>query len=446
MDLIIGMIFSLLIMIYSVFKGIFIGIPLFIILISFCIIGIRRGNSIHSLLIMCTDGAKKALIVLRIFVLIGGITGIWIACGTVPSIVYYGILLMYPKLFILFVFIITSIVSLLLGTAFGTVGTVGIAFMIMAKTGGVNSDIVAGAILAGAFFGDRCSPMSSSANLVANITNTKLYTNIKNMIKSGAIPTILTCAIYLVLSVFNPLQTAQSGVSSEIVKVFDISIITLLPAAVIIILSLFRIDVSLSMIISIVFACIIGIVLQGYSIGEIIHYIVFGYYMDIESPLKSIIKGGGVISMWKPAFVVFVSCSLSGILHKTGMLDSLLNIIKMAKSKTELFIATIIVSLGSGAFGCNQSIAIVLTEQLMRDAYKKNNLDNEVLALNIEDTAIVIAPLIPWNIAALVPTSTLEVSSFAYLPYAVYLYLLPIVNLIFINIKEKREISYEKMC
>ena len=139
---------------------------------------------------MSFNGGKRAFVVLEIFLLIGIITGTWIASGTVPAIIYYGIKYMNPNFFILYTFLISCIVSFLLGTSLGTVSTVGVALILMAKGGNINIDIAAGAIIAGAYFGDRCSPMSSSAILVANLTRTNLYTNISNMFKTAVIPFI----------------------------------------------------------------------------------------------------------------------------------------------------------------------------------------------------------------------------------------------------------------
>lgn len=387
---------------------------------------------------MSYTGGKKAFVVLRIFILIGAITAIWMAAGTVPGIVYYGIRFLNPNFFILYAFLISSLVSLLLGTSFGTVSTVGIALIVMAKGGGVDPNIAAGAIIAGAYFGDRCSPMSSSANLVANLTETNLHENIRNMFATSVIPFVLSVILYTIVSFKEPLNFVGSSIDSDIINIFNISWVVLLPAVIIIILSVFKVNVKVSMLFSILVAAIISVALQQYRLIAILKYMLLGFHLDSASPLYPIIRGGGIFSMWKASLVVFVSCSLAGIFNGTSMLQSLENILMKARTRGELFSYTTIVSALTAAFGCNQSISIVLTSQLMANTYKEKKVDAYKLAIDLENTSIVIAALIPWNIAALVPTTTLNVSSISYIPYAFYLYLIPIVNLIYFKISEIR--------
>ncbi|HAE42412.1 MAG TPA: sodium:proton antiporter, partial [Clostridiales bacterium] len=201
MDILIGMSITFFILIYSIFNGIFLGIPLLLGLFIFIFISWKRGFSIKDIMIMSYIGGKKAFVVLKILVLIGALTAIWMSAGTVPGIVYYGIQFMNPDLFILYAFLISSVVSLLLGTSLGTASTVGLALIVLAKGGNVDTNITAGAIIAGAYFGDRCSPMSSSAHLVANITGTHLYTNIRNMFKSSILPFALSVILYALISI-----------------------------------------------------------------------------------------------------------------------------------------------------------------------------------------------------------------------------------------------------
>jgi NhaC family Na+:H+ antiporter len=435
MDIILGMAVTFFVIVFSIYKGIFVGYPLIFGFLIFCFISIKRGFSLKDIINMSFDGGKKSLVVLKIFVLIGAITGIWMASGTVPAIIYYGIKYMNPKFFILYSFIISCIISLLLGSALATVSTVGVALILMAKSTNININIVAGAIIAGAYFGDRCSPMASSANLVANLTKTNLYTNIQNMIKTSILPLILSIAVYFIFSLQKPINFIQNNLSQQIAETYKINIIVLMPAIIILIFSLFKVDVKLSMFISILTASSIAIIFQQYSIKEVLTFLVLGFKLNPSNPLNIILKGGGIISMWKAALVVFISCALSGIFSGTNMFKSIEDILLKAKSRYTLFLYTGITSIITAAFGCNQSIAIILTQHLMNKSYENNEVDNYQLALDLENTAVVLAALIPWNIAAFVPTTAMKVSSTGFIPYAVYLYLLPLFNLIkiFIN-------------
>lgn len=429
MDLLIVLLLTLIMLIFAVTHGIFVGFPLIITLMMFMFLSVRRGFNLKEVILMSYEGSKKALIVLRIFILIGAITGIWLASGTVPAVVYYGVIYMIPKLFVLFAFLISAGVSFLLGTSFGTVGTVGLALMLMAKSGGVDPAVTAGAIMAGAYFGDRASPMSSSANLVAHLTQTELYDNIKLMFKTAALPLLIAILAYIALSILHPFQNVQSAkISIQILENFNISPLVLIPALSILILAFFKVSVRKSMLVSIFLASFLAYFVQHVNFTAILSSIFLGYHMPHESELSHIMSGGGVISMWKAAVVVTVSSALAGIFEKTKMLQVLESQIDKADSRAKQFTATTVISLLTAAIGCNQSISIILTEQLMKKNYGNSNSAHQALAIDIENTGVVLAALIPWNIAAFVPTTTMGVNSYGYLPYAVYLYLIPLTQ------------------
>lgn len=431
MDIIVIFLICFILLLSSAFKGIFIGYPLIISLGLFIMLGMKRGFRFSELIKMAYKGGKKSLIVLKIFILIGAITASWMASGTVPAIVYYGMKFLNPHIFILCAFLISSLVSFLIGTSFGTIGTVGIALMVMARGGGVSIPITAGAILSGAYFGDRCSPMSSSANLVAHLTETDIYINIKNMFKTAAFPFILACIIYTIFSIKFPLIKGSNLLISEITNVYNINILTLLPAAVILIFSIFKVNVKALMLLSILIASLISILLQHVTILEIIKYLVIGYTIPYKSPLSNIISGGGILSMLKVSLVVFISSAFTGIFEGTEMLKTVEKLLSNVQGRHKVFFSNIVVSIAAAAFGCSQALAVILSNMLVKNTYEKNHINAEEFAVDIENTAIVIAPLIPWNIAVLVPLTTLNASSNSIL-YAFYLYLIPIINYIFL--------------
>ena len=429
MEIAATLIFIFFSLIFSVYRNINIVYPLFIGLLLLMMVAIRRGFKFKDVFNMALKGGKKSLLIIRIFVLIGAITAIWRASGTVAFIVYYGIELMNPNYFILYAFILCGIVSFLLGTSFGTVGTIGVVMMILAKSGNVNINMTAGAIIAGAYFGDRCSPMSSSAILVANVTETELYTNIKNMFRSGVIPLVLSLVAYAVLSRLNPLVFQSNNINGSILEVFNIHITAILPAAIILVLAAFRVDVKLSMLISIIIGMFLAFILQGYSILHILKYTMVGFSLDNGGALNDIIKGGGILSMLKIALIVMISSAYSGIFEGTQILKEIERVLDTIARRYGIFTSTIITSLITASLGCTQALAILLTNQLISNTYKKEKRDKYELALDIEDTAVVLSPLIPWNIAGAVPAAALTATA-GFIPFAFYLYLIPICNLI----------------
>lgn len=429
MDIAAVLIFIFCSLLFSVYRGINIVYPLLGGLILLMLVALRRGFGLREVLQMTFKGGKKSLLVIRIFILIGAITAVWRASGTVAFIVYYGIDLMNPHFFILYAFILCCVVSFLLGTSFGTVGTIGIVMMILAKSGSVNINIAAGAIIAGAYFGDRCSPMSSSAILVASVTETELYKNISRMLKSAAVPLVLSIVGYTLLSARNPLVFQNNNISQAILEAFHIPLITILPAVVILVLAAFRVDVKISMLASILTGMVLAFVLQGYSVTQILKYTFVGFDLDKSGFFYDIIKGGGVLSMLKTALIVMISSAYSGIFEGTRMLKEIQRVLDNIARKYGVFAATILTALITASLGCTQALAILLTNQLIAETYKKEGRDKYELAQDVENTAVVLSPLVPWNIAGAVPAAALS-ATIGFMPFAFYLYLIPIWNLI----------------
>ncbi|MDO6353676.1 Na+/H+ antiporter NhaC family protein [Caloramator sp. CAR-1] len=399
--------------------------PLIIGLLLFSFYSYKLGFSFNEILKMIFKGGKKSTVVIKIFILIGAVMGVWLSSGVVPYIVYLGIKFMNPKFFLVYTFIICSITSYLIGSAFGTVGTIGIALIILAKGAGININLAAGAILSGSFFGDRCSPMSSSANLVANLTETELYVNVKNMIKNSLIPTVITILIYLLLSINLNISMVNKNIVKDISKEFILTPYLLLPAIIIIILSLFKVDVKKSISVSIIAAIFLDVFVQNRNIVETLKYMIFGFKIDNNNLVAQIIKGGGILSMLKVSMIVFLSSAYSGIFEETKMLQKIEGGIARLSERIGNTPSTIMVSIITSMIGFTQALAVILAVQFAKGLYK----DKYKLALDIENSAIVIAPLIPWNIAGAVPASIMGVNS-GLIIYAVYLYVLPIYNII----------------
>lgn len=428
------LIFSALLL--STYLGIPLVYPLLLGLVCFVLLSLRKGFILHDLWEMVLKGCRKSLIVIKIFVLIGAITAVWRACGTVAFIVYYGVVFMSAQYFVLFAFILCCAVSFLLGTSFGTVGTIGVVLMVLAKSGNIDTNVAAGAIIAGAYFGDRCSPMSSSATLVAALTNTELYVNIKNMLKSSFMPFVLSIIGYSFLSYAHPLVFQDNRVGNDILQFFDISIIVALPALIIVLAAAFKIDVKLSMAISIFAGILIGIFIQHKTVMEMVQYILTGYSIDQTGFFAGIIKGGGLFSMLNVGLIVLISSAYSGIFEGTGLLREVEVYIEKLSQKAGVYLTTILTSVVSAAFACNQTLAVMLTYQFEHRIYEKRQLNKYRLALDLENTVIMISALIPWNIAGAFPAAALSADA-GFIMYAYYLFLIPLTNLFMRSTEDK---------
>ena len=432
LDLIGILIISFGLLVSSALTAIFIAYPLLIALVLFIVVLRQRGFSGRSLIRMALAGARQSIPVVNVLLLIGMVTAVWMAAGTVPALVYYGTGLISPQFFILWAFILTGLLSSLIGTSFGAVGTLGIALMVMARSGNVAINPVAGAIIAGAFVGDRCSPMSSSAHLVASITQTSLYTNLRNMLRTSLWPMLLSLGFYALLSLFHPAQLTTSPVTAELAQVFNLSPVVLLPAGAVLLLAVLRVDVKLAMLVSIGLGIAIAYHIQHYSLLALLQFTLFGYQQDSSLALQTILLGGGLFPMAKATLVVLISTAFAGIFSGSNTLSFINRWFKNIHTKRQLGWATIVIAVLSNLFGCTQTIGILLTKQIMQPHYTSfsarsgtGHHTGESLAIALEDTAVVIAPLIPWNIAGLIPATVLAVGP-GFIPYTAYLLFLPL--------------------
>lgn len=390
----------------------------------FFLYGVKQGHGPKKVFMMSVSGVKTVKNLLITFLLIGMVTGLWRAAGTIPMIICYASKLINPAAFILIAFFLNALVSVLIGTSFGTVATMGVVCMTMARAMGINEIYVGGAIISGIFFGDRCSPVSTSALLVSELTKTDLYENIKGMIKTAMVPTILTCVIYLTLGMVSGGSGEIMNMESLFERGFVLHPALVLPAVSVLVLAGFKVKVKQTLAVSIVLAAVLGVVIQGIAPAEILKIMLFGFEAA-DPELSAMMNGGGVSSMVRTAVIVGLSSSFSGIFEGTGLLISLKKYVAGISKKATPFGATMLVSVVTAMVSCNQTLATILTHQLCHDTEP----DKKEMAMYLENTVIVMAPLVPWSIAGAVPLATIAAPT-ASLLLACYLYLVPIWNLI----------------
>ena len=412
---------------YSVIYALIVG---YIIFVTY---GLIKGHDLKVLIKKSFEGVLTVKNILLVFVLIGMITALWRASGTIAFIVYMGSKLISPSILILLTFLLCSILSFLIGTSLGTAATMGVICVSIGKAMGINPYYLGGAVLSGIYFGDRCSPMSTSALLITELTKTNLYTNIKLMFKTSIIPFVTTCLFYLFLG----LKSSTSPVSIDATNIFkenyNLNIVVIVPAILIIILSLFKVNVKKTMLLSIFISFIIAMFFQKESVTSLINYCVYGFHHSNEK-LNSMMKGGGILSMLNVGLIVAISSSYSGIFKETKMLVLMKKYLKEFSKKTSNYFVIFLSSIISGAIACNQSLGIILTYELCEELEDKQNM-----AIILENTIVLLAGLIPWNIAMAVPLKTIDIGLMSGL-FAFYLYFLPFWNLFLGIIKEKRKI------
>ena len=384
--------------------------------------GLYRKHAPGEMISLAFSGIKTVKNILITFILIGIITATWRACGTIPYIVYHATKICSPNAMVLITFLLCCLISVLTGTAFGTAATMGVICVTMASSMGVPLVYSGGAVLAGSFFGDRCSPMSTSALLVSTVTGTDLYRNIGSMVKTSAVPFLITCGIYTLLGSGSGSHYDVSQIQSLFADNFALHPAALIPAVVIILLSCFRVNVKITMSISILCGMAVAFLIQDISLTELAGIAIWGYKPE-AAEVAALLSGGGVQSMVKVFCIVCLSSCYSGMFNGTGLLEGFRGSLNRLSKKILPFGSILITSVITVMVSCNQTLAIMLTHQLCMDTEP----DPETMASHLENTTVVIAPLIPWSIAGAVPLATVGAPTISILT-ACYLYLLPVWN------------------
>lgn len=394
---------------------------------------LKKGYSGKNILSMCMDGVKTAHNVLLTFFFIGILTALWRAAGTIPAIVCYAGVLMRPALFLLMTFLLNGIVSVLTGTALGTAATMGVVCATMGSAMGFPPALTGGAVLSGAYFGDRCSSVSTSALLVAELTHTDIFDTIRRMFKTAALPFALACLLYAVIGRLTPYKSACFDMEILFSREFTLHWSALIPAVLILLLSVLHVSVRQAMLCSILSTIPICIFLQEISPVQLLEYALLGYQAH-DAAVADMINGGGIRSMLRVAAIVCLSSAYSGIFKKTGLLHGLQEKLIAASKRVTPYGAILFTAILTGVIACNQTLSIMLTYQLCENIEQ----DRTELAIDLENTSVVISALIPWSVAAAVPLAAIDAPAQSIL-FAFFLYFLPLCSAISAALKRPPE-------
>lgn len=384
---------------------------------------LRQGHCLRAVGRMLWTGVRSAKNVLINFLLIGMLTAFWRASGTIPMMICTAVGWIRPSALLLLAFLLNSGVSLLIGTSFGTSAIMGAICVMAARSMGVSPVLAGGAALSGTFFGDRCSPVSTSALLISELTHTDIYDNLRSMMRSSAVPFALTCGIYLLLGLF----CNGSGMAQDVRPLFERTVTlhwtVLIPVALILLLSALHLNVKIVMSSSIAAAFVLCLTVQHLPLADVLRCALLGYTSP-DAAAGALLNGGGIVSMLRVTAIVCISAAYSGIFQATGLLKQIQVQISRLSARITPFGSVLCASVASSAIACNQTLAILLTHQLCADVPG----DAPTRALMLEDTAVVVAPLIPWSIAGAVPLASMGAPELSLLA-ACYLYLIPLYSL-----------------
>lgn len=424
MELILAFIIFIASMIGCLSAGISMIVPLIIGIAAFILVGLRRKFPLKDLLRMAVRGAWGARFVVIILVLIGCLTALWRQSGTIAYFTYYGVKLIPSSVFVLAAFLLTSLMSYALGTSFGTAATMGVILMTIARASGISLAVSGGAVMSGLYFGDRGSPAASSASLVANETGTDVSENFRKMLPSSLLPMACCFALYALLSLFNRPESMNAELLTHFEGEFRLSLWCLLPTAVLLALAFAGMKIKYAMMIDIAVSAAAAMLLQKAAPADVLRAVISGFTPKNEA-LASVLSGGGIASMLEVVFILLLSSACSGIFEGTKMLGAIEKLFAGLCGRIGRFPAMIAAGLVSAAVFCNQTISIIMCRQFMGGNYLRTSEEREALMLDIENSVITLAGMVPWCIACSVPLGMMG-CGFGAIPFSFYLYLLPL--------------------
>ncbi|MEM9102602.1 MAG: Na+/H+ antiporter NhaC [Pseudomonadota bacterium] len=416
------------------------------------IIGIKNGMQWIDMEEGFAKGISMALGAILILLSVGALIGTWILAGIVPTMIYYGLQLLDPNWFYAAACIICALIALSIGSSWTTAGTVGVGLIGTAAGLGVSLEITAGAVVSGAYFGDKMSPLSDTTNLAPAVTGTDLFSHIRHMMWTTVPSLIVAIIFFAILGATEEIDLASSTLQrtlNDLEASFTISWVLLIPLVVVLFLAIRKFPAFPTIIIGALLGGVFAVFFQFQ------HVIAFADANNLPVALQALkgvwtalfdgfsvatgneqldelLNRGGMSSMLNTVWLIICAMSFGGILEKTGLLQRLVDsILGMVRSTGGLISATIFTGIGVNVVSADQYIAIILPGRMYRMEFARRKLHPKNLSRALEDSSTITSPLIPWNTCGAFMAGTLGVATLAYLPFAFFNWITPIVSLFY---------------
>lgn len=412
-------------------------IPLMIGTIAAALVAWKHGFKWKDIEQMMYKGIRLALPAIIIIMLVGLTIGAWIGGGVVASMIYYGLKVINPAFFLVTITIICAVVSLVVGSSWATMGTIGVAGMGIGLSMGIPAPMIAGAVISGAYFGDKMSPLSDTTNLAAGLTHTDLFEHIKHMLYTTIPGIVIALIVYFFLG--RQFKTSVVGtedidqVIAALQEHFVISPFLLLVPVIVIVLVMRKVPAAPALVVGIILGYLAQIFVQGGSASFALEALQSGYTLESGNfMVDELFNRGGLDSMMYTVSMTIVAMTFGGILEFSGMLESIMNhVLKLIKSTGALIASTIGAAFFTNASCSEQYISIVVPSRMFAKAYQERGLQSKNLSRALEDGGTLTSVFIPWNTCGVFIFGTLGVHAFAYAPYAIFNLIVPIISIIF---------------
>lgn len=420
-------------------------------IVTICI-GMYRGFSYKYLEDEFVKGISSAISSLIILLLIGGLVASWSISGTIPTMISYGVHMLNTDYLYLCALVVSSFVSLSIGSSWSTCATIGVAFIGISNVLGLNPAITAGAIISGAYFGDKLSPLSETTNLASTISGVELSQHVKNMLYT-TIPSIVLAGIIFTIIGLTLSDTANSvnpesitAIDTELNKVFNISVINLIPLVFLIVMSVMRLPTILILVTGIVTGVIIAITYQTNTVAilsgkenDLVNNLLYVWAAIAEGvnanfgndTINELLSGGGMVSMTNTLFLVIAAVFFGSLLDAVGSLKYLLNKISfLVRRLSLLMVTTVCTAISLNLITGDQYISIILPGKIYKNNYIELNVSKTLMSRSLEDGGTITSVLIPWHSCAVFISGVLGISTLDYLPYCLFNIINPILAII----------------
>ncbi|MGY6554584.1 MAG: Na+/H+ antiporter NhaC [Wenzhouxiangella sp.] len=413
------------------------------------IIALRNGYRWEQIQDGITGGISIALGAILIILMVGALIGTWLLSGVVPTMIYYGLELLNPAWFYAATCLICAVVAISIGSSWTTAATIGVALIGVAAGLDQSLAITAGAVLSGAYFGDKMSPLSDTTNLAPAVSGAELFAHIRYM-SWVAIPALILAVLgYLVLGGVKGAQADTSSLvlmQQQLDELFNINAFMLVPLLVLFGLAVARVPALPSIFIGAMLGGIWALLFQPAQVAAMASgenwlakiqvvwlTLADGTSVDTgDSGLDRLLSGGGMSSMLNTVWLVLCAMTFGAVMESTGLLRKLLEaIVRLVKTTASLIATTILTAFGTNVMTADQYMAIVLPGRMFRAEFRERGLDPRVLSRSLEGGATITSPLVPWNTCAVFMFGVLGVSPLQYAPYAFFLFLVPIIGILY---------------
>ncbi len=411
--------------------------------------GLLNKTSVGTMVQEVWSNLKSVFVPIMILLLVGALAGTWLISGIIPAMVYYGLKVLSPEIFLPASVVIAAMVSIATGSSWTTSATVGVALIGIGGAMDISLGMVAGAVISGAYFGDKMSPLSDTTNLAPAMAGTDLFTHIRYMAYT-TVPSILVALIIFALLSPDVQETDTSAVTSllvDIEKIFDVTPMLFLVPAAVVALIIFKVKplaaLGSGVLLAIVFAFIyqpeILAGLAESSTQSVINAVLTDTAIATDNEkLADLFQAGGMNGMLWTIYLIITAMVFGGVMDGIGALQRITaSLLKLANSVFGLFASTVFSCLGLNAIASDQYLAIVIPGKMFAKAYEERGLAPENLSRTLEDSGTVTSVLVPWNTCGAYQSGVLGVSVAEYFAYAIFNYLSPFMTLLFAALRIK---------